>query len=327
MSVVFSTDKCDPRHALSYWRDTVCATFAEIDCAPLSDTPFRASLVDMEVSGIHFCEVDATPVDVTKTESLVRKATHDNFMLCVQQSGTCVMTQNGHHVRLVPGDLALLDSASPYQLRFPTSFRQLVVHMPRAELLAIAPIAQARCGQRVPGATASVPIVSRFLTQMAGYARQKEPQGSDAGDQALKRAALSMIESALHVKWRALTDLSSRYVLWHTATELIAREARNSALTTARIAEALGVSERRLQQVFQHHGDSVSRHLWRVRLERCKSALDAASDGRRSIGDIALAGGFNSFSHFSRSFRNAYGCTPREYRESSRHAGTGSKLD
>jgi AraC family transcriptional regulator, positive regulator of tynA and feaB len=34
----------------------------------------------------------------------------------------------------------------------------------------------------------------------------------------------------------------------------------------------------------------------------------------RTTGGISFLSGFSSFSHISRSFRQAYGCSPREYR-------------
>jgi signal transduction histidine kinase/DNA-binding response OmpR family regulator len=51
--------------------------------------------------------------------------------------------------------------------------------------------------------------------------------------------------------------------------------------------------------------------LRRLRLERAASMLTSADD---SVAEVAYGVGFNSVSHFCRSFRESYGVTPSEYR-------------
>jgi AraC-like DNA-binding protein len=314
MTIEFSTEAVALPDRLAYWRDTVCATFAEIECESLSPAPFRARLSDVELAGIHFCEASASPVEVLKTEALLRRASHNNFMMCIQQSGNCIVEQNGRQAQLMPGDLALLDSMRPYRVLFPVAFRQLVVHMPRDALLAVCGAAEAQCGVRIPGAAGSSRLVTQFMNEISAHLRSPYAVGNGASDDYLRDGALALIGSALESDSQGFGKPLDRHALLYRARDLIARELGNSSLTVESIAGALHVSERRLQQVFAQHGESVSHHLWRVRLEHCKAALDRPALAGCGIGEIALMSGFNSFSHFSRSFKNAYGCTPREYR-------------
>ncbi|HEY4066133.1 MAG TPA: helix-turn-helix domain-containing protein [Burkholderiaceae bacterium] len=318
MATDFSTEAVALPNRLDYWRETVCATFAEIECESLSNSPFRARLSDVELAGIHFCEASASPVNVLKTEALIRRASHNNFMMCIQQSGSCVVEQNGRQAHLMPGDLALLDSMRPYRVHFPVPFKQLVVHMPRDELLAVSNHAEAQCGRRVPGARGSSALVAQFMHEMSSHLRAPDAAPSRGSvDLRFKEAALALIGAALAAEPEAVAKPHDRFALLYRARDLMAREAADPQLTVESIARELFVSERRLQQVFQQHGESASHHLWRLRLERCKAALDKPEWASRGIGEIALMSGFNSFSHFSRSFKNAYGCTPREYRSRS----------
>lgn len=52
------------------------------------------------------------------------------------------------------------------------------------------------------------------------------------------------------------------------------------------------------------------------RLERCKRDLASPTHAHRHIGEIAFAWGFNDLSHFGRVFRDHYGLSPRDWRQS-----------
>ncbi len=52
------------------------------------------------------------------------------------------------------------------------------------------------------------------------------------------------------------------------------------------------------------------RHIWRRRLEQCaKDLCDPRRAGER-IAEIAFRWGFGDASHFSRAFRQQFGCAP-----------------
>lgn len=319
MNTSFSTDSVEATQRLAYWRDVVCSTFADINCHALSDTPFHARLADAGLDGIHFCESIASPVQVSKTAELVRRSTHTNFMLCIQQEGLCVLDQNKRQARLFPGDMALLDSVQPYRVTFPTPSRQLIVHMPREALLSMFRGAEHRSAQRISGSRSTVQLVGNFLRGLSAQLQRPDaiaPRGPMA--QALKAGALELIVSTLSDPAAARSEPPTqiaRYRLLYRARHYIERQLTEPDLTIETIARELSVSPRRLQQVFKDCGlPPPSRYLWSQRLERCKAAYDNPEFLQRSISDIALLYGFNDFSHFSRSFKAAYGCTPRDYR-------------
>jgi AraC-like DNA-binding protein len=78
------------------------------------------------------------------------------------------------------------------------------------------------------------------------------------------------------------------------------------------LAEALGVSRRTLQRQFAAElGCSTSDVLASMRIERARALL---ADPSRPVGDVALASGFASQSHFSTAFKTATGSTPTAFR-------------
>lgn len=319
MNIDFSTDSVAAAKRLAYWRDAVCSTFADIECHALSDTPFHARLTDSGFKGLHFCESSTSPVQVSKNAALIRRSSHSNFMLCIQQEGLCVLDQNGVEARLFPGDMALLDSVRPYRVTFPTPAQQLIVHMPREALLNVFHDAEHRCTQRISGARSTVRLVTQFMQGLSTQLLRPDPiDGKGPVAEALKVGALELIVSALSDAAPEQVEQPARiarYRLLYRAQHYIENQLTDPDLTVETVAQALSVSTRRLQQVFKDCGiQSPSRYLWLQRLERCKTAYGQPEFAQRSISDIALLYGFNDFSHFSRSFKATYGCTPRDYR-------------
>ncbi|HWK62973.1 MAG TPA: helix-turn-helix domain-containing protein [Eoetvoesiella sp.] len=318
MNTDFSTDSVAADRRLAYWRDMVCTTFADIECRALSNAPFHASLADSGLDDVHFCESSASPVQISKNDALVRRSTHSNFMLCIQQEGLCVVDQCGREARLFPGDAALLDSVRPYRVTFPTPSKQLIVHMPREALLNVLSDAEHRNAHRLSGARGTVRLVAQFMQGLSAQLHRDGAIGAGgAVAGALKTGALELIASALSDADPASEQPAqiARYRLLYRARRYIESQLANPELTIDLVASQLSVSTRRLQQVFKDCGlEPPSRYLWQQRLEHCKAACESPEFAQHSIGDIALMHGFNDFSHFSRSFKAAYGCTPREYR-------------
>ena len=89
----------------------------------------------------------------------------------------------------------------------------------------------------------------------------------------------------------------------------------------ADIAQAVGASPAYLTDVFSRvEGVPLHRYLTQLRLARALVELPDARD----ITTVALNLGFSSHSHFTASFRRAFGCTPSQFRNST---GKGTARD
>jgi AraC family transcriptional activator of tynA and feaB len=56
------------------------------------------------------------------------------------------------------------------------------------------------------------------------------------------------------------------------------------------------------------------RYVLRRRLENCRRDLTSQAAADLSTGEITFRWGFNDLAHFSRRFKQVYGCSPGEYR-------------
>ena len=82
------------------------------------------------------------------------------------------------------------------------------------------------------------------------------------------------------------------------------------------IAAAAQVSERALYAGFKASLNTTPmRYLRQLRLDLVHATLLKVDPRRASVTEIALQWGFSDLAHFSRSFRTAFGETPRDYRK------------
>ena len=59
-------------------------------------------------------------------------------------------------------------------------------------------------------------------------------------------------------------------------------------------------------------GQTIHSYIVKSRLDLCKKHIEAG----KSIKEVYILGGFGSYNHFFRAFKNEYGMTPKEYYES-----------
>ncbi len=103
-----------------------------------------------------------------------------------------------------------------------------------------------------------------------------------------------------------------------TAAEVIMRETLEYPLPCRQLAARIGLSDRQLQRHFRTaHGKGVAQHYLHLRLERAHKYVQQTE---LSVTEIALACGFGSIEHFSRSYRRAFGVAPRSDRSQTKAA-------
>ena len=85
-------------------------------------------------------------------------------------------------------------------------------------------------------------------------------------------------------------------------------------LSPIKAAAVLGMSPRDLHLTFSEDSDTFMSYLQNARIEQAMKDLRQNPRGFQSITQIAYKHGFNSSSHFSRTFKRHSQLTPREYR-------------
>jgi len=86
------------------------------------------------------------------------------------------------------------------------------------------------------------------------------------------------------------------------------------ALSVSSLAAQLGLSASQIHRVFASEPLTPAQYIWERRLEACSRDLREPRLAGRTVSEIAFGRGFNDAAHFSRVFRERFGCSPREWR-------------
>jgi AraC-like DNA-binding protein len=222
--------------------------------------------------------------------------------------GRCVVDQDGRRSLLRAGDFASWSSSRPYAVDAHSRHDLLVTYCEEVELRSRGRGIVQRTATAVPGDAGAARVVRRFLLALLAELEAGGPSES-APEVA---AGLLALFGGLYDG--ALTPARSPGVLRMQIRAFVDEHLADPALGPEAIAAAHFISRRQLDRLFAGDDRTVAETIRARRLERCRAQLADPRHAGRSILDIALDHGFVSASHFSRSFRAAYGTTPREAR-------------
>src|SRR5262249_1086504 len=137
----------------------------------------------------------------------------------------------------------------------------------------------------------------------------------------LQRAVAAHVQDLVALALGATRDAAEiartrgvRAARLHAARAHVMRHLDQPELSAASVAPHLGVTPRYVHMLFAAEGLAFSGFVLAQRLARAHRMLNAPRHSGETISAIAYAVGFADLSHFNRSFRSRYGCTPSDVR-------------
>lgn len=235
------------------------------------------------------------PGEVARTQG-------EYFVLLLTRSGREVVEQGMDESQLNAGSAVVWDSETParYRVQERLSKRSLIV--PKAALSELGTRGRLRPGSILHGEQPAMRLLAGYLDTIARTIDDLPLQSIAA----VRNATLELLGAALLAAdsdgarpMAAVLTQAQRYIDEHL---------RDPALSPAAVASAVGVSLRTLHRVFAGAEIGVAEH---IRLRRLAAARDDILAGA-SITATARRMQFSDGSHFTRSFKQAYGLTPRQ---------------
>ena len=332
MTALVSIDTLPQPRREAAWRDAVCDTFVRLECKPERSAPMHGRLEAGQLGDLHVARVTSSPQQVERTRLGAAQDDQAFVLVSLQYRGSTVVRQGDNEAVLTPGCLAFYDTARPYTLRLPNDFDQIVLHLPRDMVDASVPRGLDHMAQKL---SASNPFAQTIialgpqLLNMMNSARPAMAARTAAAAVELIALALDSLDTSSEMggtdgaggSLGALADspkatgAAADALTWR-ARELIGRQLDDTALTPTRLAGQMHVSLRRLQEVFQRQGTTLSDCIWDARLEFARGLLAVAAPRQESVSTIAMRSGFSDVAHFCRRFKQHYGMPPSEYRAS-----------
>jgi hypothetical protein len=170
-----ATSAVSAGEAFAYWREMICATFVRLAAEPTAAGRFSGRIEHVPVGDLELSAVVAGGQHVRRTRSLIAQGNEEYLLASIQRSGTGRIEQDRRTALLSPGDIAFYDSTRPYTLHFDNPFHQLVVQVPKRELMLrdTRPLTARALRRGTPGGA-----VSAFFTSLFDATRASGEQPS-----------------------------------------------------------------------------------------------------------------------------------------------------
>lgn len=277
------------------------------DCSSREATTFDGVLQSLPVASLSVNQVRASTQDVYRTPAGIACSRQLPFYLIAQAASSWHVRQDGQVAHLRPGDVALVDSARPYELHFPDGVHCVSLQLPRAwvgQWLAQAEALGPRVAWRDQGWGQSLGALAVQLARDPGSAQALPPALLSDHLGALLSAALE----------QPCEPTAAAQGLHAHLSGLMAARIDQSGLSAQALADEAGVSLRTLHRTFAAQGGSFAGALRQMRVARAGDLLRRAQLAHVSVAEIGRRCGFADASHFARVFQRAMGMSPAAWR-------------
>ncbi|MGW1163451.1 helix-turn-helix domain-containing protein [Streptomyces sp. NPDC002519] len=241
-----------------------------------------------------------------------------SLLLGVHSFGRADLVRRGTTAACGPDDLFVCDGEEPFTLRESEDFELHLVRVPRRVLTLADHQVRALCARAPFSDGAVVPLLRPLLRDIVGALDGYSP-----------RTALHLAGSVAEwVALLAVEDLDQgprdseerdggqeRQALVRQVRAHVDAHLWDRSLTPATVASAQHISIRYLHKLFEDHDSTVGRWIQNRRLEEARRELARPGRDDNTVSAVARRWGFANATHFSRSFRSAYGMSPSDWRE------------
>ncbi|MGY8638198.1 helix-turn-helix domain-containing protein [Bradyrhizobium sp. 14AA] len=314
MPIQFTTDGSPGYRRLALWQDIVCDVFVGLDCKSDLGSAFRGSVTQAPLGKAVCSEVCSDRQHVFRTPSRIARSDQDFVLVALGNRGAGGVVQDGRETAIHPGEFALYDTTRPYELKFNDTFTQTIFKVPRDML------------RRRLGGTETLTAMSfgadvplerlayDFILRLCQSADRLAPDNAAA----LSEQAVDLLAMALGERLgkTSLPSSTHRSALLYRLKAHVRAHLADPDLSLPDAAAALGISARYVNDLLADEDTSFQRYVLAERLGQCRRDLASPVLAHRHISEIAFAWGFNDLSHFGRVFREHFGMSPRDFRQS-----------
>ncbi len=307
-----STSVIAPRERHDWLREVICREYAQVDIISPVHGDLSQELVIYPWENLQLSTVKSTAISLQRSSEEPYMNRHDAYLMVMLLSGDYLMQQNGRDVLLQPGDMTLYDATRPHRVHCQGESTEVIyLSIPRTVFRDRVSGIDNCTALRIPGRKGIGSIAANFLHSSVTQADQLQPyEFSSLAEHALDLLALAVTS----VRPGDFSLSRSRSVSLNRIKTFIEQNISDTGLDTALIVRHAGLSARYINTLFEDEETSLMRYVWKRRLENCRKELQNPLYAGHRLSDIAFRWGFNDLSHFSRAFKQQFGCSPRELR-------------
>lgn len=321
------TRSLSPAERFPFWLSELQRRVVPVDVTSPAEHDFVATMRVIDLGPVRVATYRLPPLNVRWVPPPEHTPDVAGVALYLNLAGQVSFAQSGRRVRVDPGDFVIVGSIQPFELSHgagPHADRHPSAVMIVAET-AVLPHRrhwQAHViGVPTSGRTGVGAMLHGYLATLSRHCQEYHPADvARLGTVARDLLELLLTQRSGNVVAPVAADLTQQGVFARIQA-YIERHLRDPELCPGVIAAAHHVSLRTLHRLFRAHGITVAGWVRTRRLERSRRDLETGVAKAECIHRIAARWGFRSPAHFSRSFREAFGASPQEYRERHAHPG------
>lgn len=307
----YDTREVAPRDRFSFWRESVCDSYVQLGCDAENTLNFNGMIDITHHSALSVSKVRGNAQTVVRRQRDIRNASDAFFLLSLQTAESCQVSQFGKCADLRPGDMALYSSSDPYSLTLAENFSQIVVQLPSDKLTARLPHAEMLTARKIEGQSGIGRLVRENILTFAAHMDEAQPVAKSL----LQETLIDLIAAGLATQRMDQIELSSASQSVLIRAKFFIRNALgNPDLNRDLVAAQVGLSVRRLNEIFAQDGETLGAFIRRQRFEAIAVDLTDPRFGHQSISEIAFRHGVSNLQNFSTGFKAHFGKPPRDYR-------------
>lgn len=310
----YDTDDVAPANRFAYWRESVCDSYVRLGCDAENRRDFKGLIEIARHSVLSISKVAGLAHRVERRKRDINTASDAFFLLSLQTAESSRVTQHGKTAVLRRGDMALYSSTDPYTLQLTDDgFSQTVVQLPAAKLIGRLPNAEMLTARTIDGQLGIGKLVRENILAFSEHVNTANPTLQSL----LQDTLIDLIATGLAAHGSDKVELSSpeQHVMLRVKS-FIRNHLADPDLDRNTVASEMGMSVRRLNDIFAKEDSSISGFIRSARLDGAASDLKDTRFDCLSISEIAFRYGFSNMQNFSTIFRSNFDQSPRAYRTS-----------
>ncbi|MDE3725058.1 helix-turn-helix domain-containing protein [Nocardiopsis sp. N85] len=312
----FNTDDLPGADRFEVWRRHVSQAPTPMDATSDGIEDFRVHQLDLRLDAARVWKMEFRALALHRTAPLIRRSDPEAYNVCLVRSGSLERGCGAREVVYGPHDIHVNDSSRPFDVQAPSGgglVTSVGVDIPKKLLSLPSQRADRMSGLRLSGREGIGALLSGFLIQLTENPRSYSPADGPRLALTLGDLVSALFAHTLEAEGDLVPESRGRSLSLRIRA-FIHEHLHDPQLTPAAIATAHHISTSYLHRLFQQDGTTVATWIREQRLERARLGLTDPALAEVPIHRIAARWGFRHPAAFSRTFRDAYGIAPKDYR-------------
>jgi AraC-like DNA-binding protein len=312
MQTIFDSRTLPASKRYRAWQDAICDIYFQVDCTPEERHDYDGLVREARFGSLILTDTVSAPQVVLRQNRHIARLDKDCYIFGLPQFGRGGLCQRDASFTMHTGAAGLFYASEPYDLRGKAPVRAFWMEIPQHLLASRFSSGRAPVNTLLNVERGLGRIAAEFCTALAAESALLDDDArAKLGDEFLDILAAA-IDAGLDRE--PTGEKAVRKARLRSVKAYIDAHLREPDLTLESIARNNGISLRYLHELFTAMETSVSDWIWLRRLQQCHALLTHPEHAARSITEIAFSMGFNSSSHFSNRFREAFGLRPSDVR-------------